>query len=83
MKTATVRDLRNHYTGLLDWIAAGEEIVITRRGHAIARLIPEPANARKTTDWRTSPVMLRDRSDLQVPSSQELSDLLKESAGKW
>ena len=34
MKTATVRDLRNRYTSLLNWIGAGEEIVITQgEGH--------------------------------------------------
>ncbi len=36
MKTATVRDLSNHYTKLLAWIAAGEEIIITQRGKPIA-----------------------------------------------
>jgi antitoxin (DNA-binding transcriptional repressor) of toxin-antitoxin stability system len=41
MKTATVRELRNRYTQLLEWIDAGEEIRITRRGIVIARLVPE------------------------------------------
>ena len=41
MKTATVRELRNRYTQLLEWIGAGEEIVITQRGKRIARLCPE------------------------------------------
>ena len=43
MKTATVRELRNHYTQLLKWLDAGEEIKITRRGIVIARLVPENA----------------------------------------
>ncbi|MCC5847505.1 MAG: type II toxin-antitoxin system prevent-host-death family antitoxin [Verrucomicrobia bacterium] len=83
MKTATVRDLRNHYTGLLDWIAAGEEIVITRRGRAIARLVPEPAESGETADWNKSPAMLRNRSELKQPSKEDVSALLKESSGKW
>jgi antitoxin (DNA-binding transcriptional repressor) of toxin-antitoxin stability system len=41
MKTATVRELRNRYTQLLEWIDAAEEIRITRRGIVIARLVPE------------------------------------------
>ena len=40
MKTATVRELRNHYTGLLRWVAAGEEVLITQKGEPVARLIP-------------------------------------------
>jgi prevent-host-death family protein len=28
---------------LLDWVEAGEEIVITRRGKAVARLVPPDA----------------------------------------
>jgi len=52
MKTATVSDLGNRYTALLEWIEAGAEIVITQRGKAIARLIPEsPAGP----EWRTGP----------------------------
>jgi len=41
MKQAKVSDLRNHYTKLLAWIDAGEEIAVIRRGLVIARLIPE------------------------------------------
>jgi prevent-host-death family protein len=40
-KTATVRDLRNHYTGILKWIRAGENVQISQRGKAVARLVPE------------------------------------------
>jgi hypothetical protein len=39
----TVRELRNRYTQLLEWIDAGEEIRITRRGIVIARF-RSPAN---------------------------------------
>jgi hypothetical protein len=31
MKTATVRDLRNHYTKVLRWVSAGEGVLITQR----------------------------------------------------
>ncbi|MCC5844417.1 MAG: type II toxin-antitoxin system prevent-host-death family antitoxin [Verrucomicrobia bacterium] len=83
MKTATVRDLRNHYSGLLDWIAAGEEILITRRGRVVARLVPESADSGEKADWKQSPAMLRNRSALSLSSQQDVSELLKQSAGKW
>lgn len=83
MKTATVRDLRNRYTSLLSWIGAGEEVLITRRGKAIARLVPENTQAAGQVDWLQSPAVQRDRSKDRVLTAQESSDLIHEAAGKW
>lgn len=82
MKTATVRDLRNRYTSVLSWIGAGEEIVITQRGKAIARLVPEPQNPVEV-HWSQSPEVRRDRSKERVLTAQESSDLVHEAGGKW
>jgi len=38
MSTVTVADAKAHLSELLDRVEAGEEVVITRRGKAIARL---------------------------------------------
>jgi len=83
MKTATVRDLRNRYTSLLSWIGAGEEIVITRRGKAIARLIPEQDQHTHTVDWSQSPAVKRDRSNSRVLSAAESLEIIHEASGKW
>ncbi len=83
MKTATVRDLRNHYTSLLSWIGAGEEIVITQRGKAIARLIPEQNQPPLRVDWSQSPAVKRDRSGSRVLSAAESLEIIHEAAGKW
>ena len=40
MKTASVRELRQDFPRLLEWINAGEEIAITKRNRAVARLVP-------------------------------------------
>ena len=40
MKTATVRDLRNHFPRVAAWIAEGEPVEITRAGKLFARLVP-------------------------------------------
>ena len=37
---AGIRDLRNHLSQYLDRVRSGEEIVITDRGEAVARLVP-------------------------------------------
>ena len=83
MKTATVRDLRNQYAGLMEWIEAGEEIRITRRGKAIARLVPESGMSGKQVLWNESPALLRDRSKAEKIPADTAAELLHESAGKW
>lgn len=37
---AGIRDLRNHLSQYLDRVRSGEEIVVTDRGEAVARLVP-------------------------------------------
>lgn len=83
MKTATVRDLRNRYTSLLSWIGAGEEIVITQRGKAIARLIPEQDPPAQRIDWSQSPAVKRDRTEANVLSAEESLEIIHEASGKW
>jgi antitoxin (DNA-binding transcriptional repressor) of toxin-antitoxin stability system len=83
MKTATVRDLRNRYTSLLSWIGAGEEIVITQRGKAIARLIPEQDQHTRRVDWSQSPAVKRDRTGSHVLSAAQSLEIIHEASGKW
>jgi len=83
MKTATVRDLRNRYTSLLSWIEAGEEIVITQRGRAVARLVPEQAPTPRQVDWSESPAVKRRRSGSLVLSAGESLEIIHEASGKW
>jgi prevent-host-death family protein len=51
MKTATVRDLRNHFANLAKWIEHGEEITITRHGAAFATLSPAKARRPGKINW--------------------------------
>lgn len=39
MKTVTVREAQHHLSKVLDYVEDGEEVVITRRGRSIAKLI--------------------------------------------
>ena len=55
MKTASVRDLRQNFPRILAWVEAGEEVAITMRRQAIARLIPwrrKKATRRRMPDLR-------------------------------
>jgi len=43
MKKATARDANQRFSKLLAEVAGGREIVITRHGKPVARLVPESA----------------------------------------
>ncbi|MBV8215476.1 MAG: type II toxin-antitoxin system prevent-host-death family antitoxin [Verrucomicrobia bacterium] len=84
MKTASVRELRNRYTELLKWLEAGEEITITRRGVAIARLVPvNSAKIRRTTDWNQSAAFALGRLKLRPLTEQESAELLDQNKGPY
>jgi prevent-host-death family protein len=83
MRRATVRDLRNRYTSLLRWIRAGEEIVITRRGKPVARLVPESTEAAEQVDWSQSTAVGRDRSHERMLTAEETAQLVHEAGGRW
>jgi prevent-host-death family protein len=40
MREVGAFEAKNRFGALLDWVEKGEEIVITRRGKAVARLVP-------------------------------------------
>lgn len=46
MRTVGAYEAKTHLPRLLDYVARGEEIQITRHGRPVARLVPEPAKER-------------------------------------
>lgn len=61
MKKITIRDLRNQGGQVVERVLAGEHLVVTRDGHAVAELRPtsrEPLEAGALLErWRTLPKM--------------------------
>jgi antitoxin (DNA-binding transcriptional repressor) of toxin-antitoxin stability system len=45
MKTASIRDLRYHFSRVEAWLRNGDEVEVTRHGQPIARLTPLPRQA--------------------------------------
>jgi prevent-host-death family protein len=83
MKTATVRELRNHYADLLRRVKAGEEIAISQRGKIVARLVPEPSSQSTKVDWANAPEVTRDRSRERMLTAEESEALRHDAAGQW
>lgn len=42
----SIRDMRRHLKGVLDRASLGEELIVTRHGRAIARILPIENDAR-------------------------------------
>ncbi|MFI5259757.1 MAG: type II toxin-antitoxin system Phd/YefM family antitoxin [Candidatus Limnocylindrales bacterium] len=70
MAEVTIRDLRNHGGDVVDRVAAGEHLVVTRGGKPVAELRPVrprgPSASMLLARWRRLPPMDGDvlRSDL-------------------
>ncbi len=50
MQQIQVAQAKAHFSALLALVESGEEVVISRRGKAIARLVPENRSPRKAAD---------------------------------
>lgn len=48
MKTVSITEAKTHLSALLDEVALGETIIITRRGLAVAWLVPPEAPDRES-----------------------------------
>jgi prevent-host-death family protein len=58
MKSVGAYEAKTHLPQLLDRVASGEEIQITRNGRPVARLVPEPAE--EITDIRAVIAQIRE-----------------------
>ncbi|HUA65214.1 MAG TPA: type II toxin-antitoxin system prevent-host-death family antitoxin [Alphaproteobacteria bacterium] len=47
MKTANVRQLRHAFGAVMEWVAAGEQVEIVKKGKTIAVLSPPPPSKSK------------------------------------
>ena len=51
MRMVGLAEAKAQLSALLDAVEAGEEVVITRRGQPVARVIPERHDPAGATDW--------------------------------
>jgi antitoxin (DNA-binding transcriptional repressor) of toxin-antitoxin stability system len=51
MRTVNLAEAKAGLSALLDAVEAGEEVVITRRGRPVARVIRETGNEEEAEDW--------------------------------
>lgn len=64
-----MHDAKTHLSQLAERASKGEEIVIARNGHALAKLVPieEPRKLRKLGLWKDKHVWMSDDFDDPLP----------------
>lgn len=79
MKTVSIREAQHNLGKILQDVAAGETVQITRRRTPLARLIPEPSlvSSNRKVDWgdHTSRLIKPRKANPEVSSDSVLADL--------
>ena len=80
MKSTTVRELRNNYSKVLNWVAKGEEVEVTRRGKIVAKVVPVVPSSPADVDWSKSAALNRPAWSAVLTAEQSAA-VLAESQG--
>lgn len=70
MKRVQIAEAKAHFSALVERVEAGEEIVIARRGKAVARLVPERRSPRSAADVLRA---ARALGGLDIPAIEDLA----------
>ena len=83
MKTASVREVRHDFGRILEWVANGEEVAITKRRETVARLVPVARG--KTVRSKTPDIMARLHKVFgnKVISDRAMKKILQEDRGAY
>ena len=77
MESVGAYEAKTHLPQLLDRVASGEEIQITRNGRPVARLVPEPAE--ETSDIRSVIAQIREfRKGRRLGDDLTIRELIEE-----
>jgi prevent-host-death family protein len=79
MEQVQIAHAKAHLSALLERVEAGEEIIIARRGKAIARLVPEPHRPKTAAEalemaWSLGGLDLGPVPELPIDAGPIISD---------
>jgi prevent-host-death family protein len=77
MREVGAFEAKNKLGQLLDWVEAGEEVIITRRGRVVARLVP-PYSAADPEQARNAAAAIRAMSKGVKLGRLKVKDLIAE-----
>ena len=76
--TVSVAEAKSHLSEILDRVEAGEEVVITRRGKAVARLKPERRSASISPDFEKLRAFRESMPMASIPAGELLRQMRDE-----
>ncbi len=77
MKTASVQQVPQRWTEILEWVAAGEEVAVTQQDQVVARLVPASSTPATQPDFLARAKAIWG----EEPSGKPLSELVTEARG--
>jgi len=83
MKTASIRDVRHDFSRILEWVANGEEVTITKHRRTVARLMPATSPKSISRPMPDVRVRLHKVFGRKVISDKVMRGILDESRGAY
>ncbi|HWD19166.1 MAG TPA: type II toxin-antitoxin system Phd/YefM family antitoxin [Verrucomicrobiae bacterium] len=83
MKTASVREVRHDFGRILGWVAEGEEVVITKRRAAVARLVPAVRPKAARVKMPDISARLRKVFGAKILSDEAVRKILDDNRGNY
>ena len=78
MKEVGAFEAKNRLGQLLDWVEAGEEVVITRRGKVVAHLVPPSLAFDRERSLRAATNIRERRKGITLGGGLRIKDLISE-----
>ena len=82
MKEVGAFDAKTKLGQLLDWVEAGEEVAITRRGKVVAKLVPPPHSGFDRERARTAAQRIREMRKGVTLGRLKIKDLISKGVCK-
>ena len=82
MTTASAREVQHELSAILDRVEAGEEITVTRRGKAIARIVPVAAKKPARPKLPDFVARMRELFPDGPPPGKPASEIIDEQRGR-
>jgi antitoxin (DNA-binding transcriptional repressor) of toxin-antitoxin stability system len=83
MKTASIREVRHDFSRILEWVAGGEEVAITKRRETVARLLPAVRHPRARGKLPDVSARLKKVFGRKMISDQTMRGILDDNRGNY
>lgn len=84
MKTASIRQVRHDFNTVLDWIDAGEQVEISKRGKVVALLSPPPSvKAPRSRERPDFAARLKMQDGGRIISPRVMDEILADNKGSY